>query len=193
MVQVRGHFRNGAWVSPHTRRGGAAGSGVLLGAVAVVLWWNAGHPSLLPPTQHSKGATTEASVTRIVDGDTIIARDAQGQDLGSVRILGMDAPELAHDGRPAMCGAADAKEELGRRLDGHDITLVSDPNQPDRDTYGRLLRYVEVGSSDVSESLIRSGHAPDSSRARSHTRHDTYAAAEDEAQEQQRGLWGTCL
>lgn len=191
MVQVRGHFRNGAWVSPHTRRGGAAGGGVLLGAVAVVLWWNAGHPSLLP-TQHSKGATTGASVTRIVDGDTVIARDAQGQDLGRVRILGMDAPELARDGRPAMCGAADAKEELGRRLDDHDITLVSDPNQPDRDTYGRLLRYVEVGSTDVTEALIRSGHAPNSSREPGHIRHDTYVAAENDAREHQRGLWSAC-
>lgn len=192
MVSVRGHYRGGRWVSAHTRRGGAAGGGVLLGAAAAVLWWNAGHPSVLP-SQQTKGVSVAAVMTRVVDGDTIIVRDRSGKDLGRVRILGMDAPELAHDGQLEMCGAKAARDELVRLLERGEVDLLTDPQQPNADRYGRLLRYVEVDSTDVSESLIRSGHAPNTSRARSHTRHKDYAAAEDEAQQQKRGLWGTCL
>ena len=100
---------------------------------------------------------------------------------------------MARDGQPAMCGARAAKDELARLVQGGTIDLITDPKQPDTDRYGRLLRYVEVDTTDVSESLIRSGHAPNTSRGRSHTRYEKYAAAEDDAQHQQRGLWGTCL
>lgn len=94
------------------------------------------------------GHTASAAVVRVIDGDTVVARGGDGQDLGRVQILGMDAPELAHEGEPAMCGVADAKKELARLLTSHDITLVIDRDQPDRDKYGRLLRYVEVDGTD---------------------------------------------
>lgn len=191
---IKGHHRGGKWVGSYSqnRQTAAGGGAALLAAgVAAGLWWNSGQPTL-SQLRDGRAATTSASVARIVDGDTFIARDSTGKNLGRVRILGMDAPELARDGKPAMCGASAAKAELARLLEDRDVDLVTDPQQPDTDRYGRLLRYVEVGSTDVSESLIRSGHAPNTSRAQSHTRHDTYAAAEDEAQEQQRGLWGAC-
>lgn len=165
---------------------------MLVAGLAAGLWWNSsGRPSF-SQLRNERPQTTTATVAKVVDGDTFIARDRSGKDLGRVRILGMDAPEMARDGQPAMCGAEDAKTELERLLDGHSVALITDPRQPDKDRYGRLLRYVEVSSTDISESLIRSGHAPNTSSARSHTRHRIYAAAQDEAQERQRGMWGSC-
>ena len=165
---------------------------MLAAGLVAGLWWHNGAPPL-SQLRDGAGETTRATVVRVIDGDTIIARDSSGSDLGRVRVLGMDAPEMARDGQPAMCGARAAKDELARLVQGGTIDLITDPKQPDTDRYGRLLRYVEVDTTDVSESLIRSGHAPNTSRARSHTRHKDYAAAEDEAQQQKRGLWGTCL
>lgn len=191
---IRGHYRNGTWVSPHSQnRRSAAGSaaGLLAAGIIAGLWWHNGKPSL-SQLRDGPSETTRGSVVRVIDGDTIVARDSNGNDLGRVRILGMDAPEMARDGKPAMCGAEAAKNELARLLRNGTVAMVSDPKQPHTDRYGRLLRYVEVGSTDVSESLIRSGHAPNTSRAQSHTRYEDYAAAQDEAQTQQRGLWVAC-
>lgn len=192
---ISGYYRKGTWVSPYSqnRRSAAGGAaGVLAAGLVAGLWWHNGTPPL-SQLRDGAGETTRATVVRVIDGDTIIARDSSGSDLGRVRVLGMDAPEMARDGQPAMCGAHAAKDELARLVQGGTIDLITDPKQPDTDRYGRLLRYVEVDTTDVSESLIRSGHAPNTSRGRSHTRYKTYAAAEDDAQRQQRGLWGTCL
>lgn len=196
MVSVRGYTRkDGTRVKPHSRRGSGAatvGGLVLLG----VLWNVAGKPMPQLDLPRAEGDTTAATVTRVIDGDTIAARDDEGRDLGRVRILGMDAPELARDGKQAMCGAEEAKDEAARLLDGQDIELVTDTGQPDRDDYGRLLRYVDIntddGTLDVTEELIRSGHAPNTSRDQSHDRHKAYVSAEDKAQDESRGLWSSC-
>lgn len=195
-VRVGSHIRSGRPVKAYSQNRRSAvggGAGLLVAVVVGVAWLNFGSLSSLTQLGQGRVETMPASVERIVDGDTIVVRDRNGEDLGRVRILGMDAPELSLNGRPAMCGATAAQEELARLLEGQNVQLVTDPRQPDRDDYDRLLRYVEVGSVDVTESLIRSGHAPATSRAQTHTRHETYAAAESDAQEHERGLWGTCL
>lgn len=198
MIPVKGYTRgDGTRVRAHTRGGSIAAT---IGALALMaVAWNAtGQPM---PFQGGllgghEGETTQASVTRILDGDTITAQDDKGRDLGRIRILGMDAPELAHDEQPAMCGADDAKDEAARLLEGHKVTLVTDTDQPNRDKYGRLLRYADItkgGSTvDITETMIRSGHAPNTSSAGTHDRHDSYAAAQDEAEERSRGLWSQC-
>lgn len=169
-----------------------------LGAMALAgaAWSFTGQPMPFENVLRTEGEATQASVTRVIDGDTITARDEQGRDLGSIRILGMDAPELARDGNPAMCGAVAAKKEATRVLDGADITLVTDTQQPSRDKYGRLLRYVDIThdgrTTDVTETLVRSGHAPNTSNASTHDRYEDYAAAEEDAKEHSRGVWSQC-
>lgn len=112
------------------------------------------HPSTSP---QNPGAIT-ATVTWVTDGDTLRARAADGTDLGPVRLLGIDAPELAHDGRPAQCWSEQARAELDALTPvGSAITLVPDLGQDDRDVYGRLLRYVEIDGLDVSNQLIALG------------------------------------
>jgi endonuclease YncB( thermonuclease family) len=65
---------------------------------------------------------------------------------------------------------------------------------PDRDTYGRLLRAVEINGDDVGQFLIRNGfarwvgaYAHEDSRLAA-----MYEAAESRAREESAGFWSTC-
>jgi len=85
-------------------------------------------------------------VTRIIDGDTLEL--GTGDD---VRIVGIDTPEVGE------CGHDKAAANLAHLTLGKQVTLtVSDE---DRDRYGRLLRYVDVGHLDAGMRLIQNGLA----------------------------------
>jgi len=87
-------------------------------------------------TPHS--AAVVGIVTAVSDGDTIRARDRDGQDLGRIRLLGIDDPELAHGESPERCWAARAKAGLAQLAPvGTTVQLRPDPTQVDRDRYGR--------------------------------------------------------
>jgi endonuclease YncB( thermonuclease family) len=85
-------------------------------------------------------------VTRIVDGDTL--------ELGNgevVRLVGIDTPETGE------CGFEPAADSLARLVLGKPVTLGE--SDEDRDRYGRLLRYVDVGNQDAGLRLIKNGLA----------------------------------
>jgi endonuclease YncB( thermonuclease family) len=101
----------------------------------------------------------------VVDGDTFYIGGEK------VRIAGVDAPET-HDYR---CGSElalgnQAAERLQALLNSGAVTMtgiegsaqsstLSGGNSRDRDTYGRLLRNVQVNGADVGEALIGAGVA----------------------------------
>lgn len=99
------------------------------------------------PAQSSPGAET-LTVTHVADGDTLTGLDGAGQHV-RVRLLGVDAPEVAHDGRPGECGATDARNSLERLVLHQRVTLADDPRADRIDRYGRRLAYVDVGGVDV--------------------------------------------
>lgn len=90
-----------------------------------------------------------ARVTRVIDGDTI---DVQIDGVSyRVRYIGMNTPESDE-----VCyqQATDANAAL---VGGKTVTLVKDGSETD--AYGRLLRYVYVGSEFVNADLVRDGWA----------------------------------
>ncbi|CCH80385.1 Thermonuclease (fragment) [Nostocoides japonicum T1-X7] len=132
-------------------------------------------------------------VTAVLDGDTLRAQDLNGDDLGRVRLLGVDAPELARDGRPAQCWAEEASAALHEATPvGARITLQRDPTQPDRDSYGRLLRYVARHGVDVQRDLLRAGAARSRASSPALQRQHVYTVAAGDAQQARRGLWSGC-
>lgn len=138
---------------------------------------------------HEEPKGQAATVTRVIDGDTITARTADGEDLGRIRLLGLDAPELDQD----ECWASEAHAAATNLLDGETVTLTPDTKNDDRDTYDRLLRYVDLkNGDDATLELIENGHAPATSNPRQHTRHHDYRKADRAAQREQRGLWTNC-
>jgi len=104
---------------------------------------------------------TAATVVDVVDGDTIDVRYANGST-DTVRLLGVDTPEVHADNDPAEyegvpddeAGAAclesageNASAFVERRLADERVTLVTDPAADRRGRYGRLLAYVHVNAS----------------------------------------------
>jgi len=83
---------------------------------------------------------SEAQVTKVIDGDTIdVLIDGKEE---RVRLIGIDASEVEHEGKPGECFGKEAKMYLEGLLNGQTVQLQSDPTQSKRDEYNRLLRYV---------------------------------------------------
>ena len=136
------------------------------------------------------GADLSATVTRVVDGDTVHAR-VGGRD-ETVRYIGMDTPETVKPGVPVQCFGKAASAANRRLVDGQRVRLRLDAEP--RDRYGRLLAYVYRRRDGlfVNAALVRDGFAtiltiaPNVSHARD------LRALERRARARRRGLWGAC-
>jgi endonuclease YncB( thermonuclease family) len=102
------------------------------------------------PAPASTPATGLWSVARIVDGDTIHV--TRGGHTEKVRLIGIDSPEQDE------CGYAAARDSLRRILGGSEVTLTAGGGASE-DRYGRLLRYVQAGRTDVGLAQLKSGYA----------------------------------
>jgi endonuclease YncB( thermonuclease family) len=109
-------------------------------------------------------------VSNVVDGDTV---DVQG--VGRIRVIGIDTPERG------ACGYDSATLAMAALVLGESVTLVPGAAE-DVDRYGRLLRYVDVGSTDAGLSLIADGWAIARYDSRdgygAHPRESSYVAAD---------------
>lgn len=136
-------------------------------------------------------ATATAVVLNVVDGDTIDIRDDVRGRL-RVRLLGIDTPETKKPGYTVGCWGPEATEFARTTMVGQRVALVPDPTQDRTDHYGRTLAYlVRADDWDYSVEAARAG------AARSYvyggvpvSRYAAIAAAEREAKEARRGLWG---
>lgn len=133
------------------------------------------------------------TVAWVLDGDTVAVDNAAGQRIGTVRLLGMDAPELAHNGVPAECWSVQSSEALRKLLLGKDVRLVDD-SRAKRDRFGRRLGYLEVAGQDVTTLMVRAGHAREFHLASTgpNDRTPTYLQAQRAAQAAKAGLWAAC-
>lgn len=141
--------------------------------------------------------TDTARVVSHVDGDTVrLAPPRLSEILPAgetpVRLLEIDTPELSHTGDPDDCYAVEASDALATLLPvGEDVDVLRDAEL--LDPYDRTLLYLwtEDGVF-VNEELVRLGYA----RAVLYEPNDRYIdrirAAEREARDADRGLWGAC-
>lgn len=141
----------------------------------------------LPP---SAAPTEEARVTAVVDGDTMKVATSQGD--ARVRIIGIDTPEIGRDGKTSECYAEQARDVLDQLVYERTVTLSADPTQADTDKYGRLLRHVYVDGVNIALTEIQAGAGPEFTYDTPYAGQDAYRAAEQDAKEHARGLWGEC-
>jgi endonuclease YncB( thermonuclease family) len=110
-------------------------------------------PADAPPnTAADAPATADSaavSFVSVTDGDTIET------SAGTVRIIGIDAPELGE------CGHDEASVAIGNLLaGGAAITLQLPAGENDQDQHGRLLRYVTTESGvDLGLMQLQAGNA----------------------------------
>jgi micrococcal nuclease len=155
------------------------------GSVDAIALANAPEP---PPA-----AATQATVLRVVDGDTVVVTGPQDEQ-ERIRVLGIDAPETVSPRLPVQCGGPESAAFAQHMLVGRHVTLVPDPTQAGRDFYRRELRYVRLeDGSDFSVASARAGMSrsyvfgriPVSERKQ-------IDAAQAQARAEHKGIWSHC-
>ncbi|MEO7390781.1 MAG: thermonuclease family protein, partial [Ramlibacter sp.] len=114
-------------------------------AVLAVLAFLAGHaPALAAPPVKSNWSGV---VTYVVDGDTVRVRPPGGGKPVSIRVDGIDAPEICQAFGPA------SRDALMRRLLGKRVKVYGKRH----DDYGRLLARVELNGDDTGQWMVARG------------------------------------
>ncbi|MFM9063695.1 MAG: thermonuclease family protein [Pirellula sp.] len=130
-------------------------------------------------TKDAKGKETEeeitAKVTKIIDGDSIKVRGADGKEY-EVQIEGTDAPELKQE------YGKESTEALKKMLVDSDVRV----RWKKKDNFERLLAQVYRGEKHINAEMIRSGNAWHFKR---YNQSQALADLELEAKKEKRGLW----
>jgi micrococcal nuclease len=126
-----------------------------------------------------------ATVTRVVDGDTIdISPSVAGRS--RVRLIGMDTPEVHFGTQPYGPEASDFAKQ---GLEGEEVGLELDVQKVD--PYGRLLSYVYLPDGQMfNETLLEEGYAQVATFPPNVKYVERFLEAQREAREANRGLWG---
>lgn len=142
----------------------------------------AASPSCPPPPD-----TPVIGLQRVTDGDTLVLADGR-----HVRLIGINAMELGHNGADDQPYAAAARDRLRQLLKQSGGKLRLEPGLETYDEHGRSLAYVfGAGGQDLGLRLIEEGLAvvvavpPDLERL------ECYAAAETQARQARLGIWST--
>lgn len=133
-------------------------------------------------------------VERIIDGDTIVVNIGGKNE--TVRLIGIDTPEIAHGKTKTECFGQEAKRKSQEVLTGKMVRLQDDKSQSNRDKYNRLLRYIflEDGTL-VNKLLIEQGFAFEYTYDLPYQYQKEFKEAQVAAREGEKGLWSqeACL
>jgi micrococcal nuclease len=96
-------------------------------------------------------ASAEVRIVKVYDGDTITLSSGE-----KVRLLQIDTPELS----PAECYGEEARSALTSMLNQTGtLSLKEDPRLDKVDRYGRLLRYLFIGKTNINLKMVEVGAA----------------------------------
>lgn len=131
-------------------------------------------------------ATARAETVRVrwaLDGDSLRLSDRR-----EVRMIGINAPELGHNGAADQPLAAAAHKRLDELVRGRAVNLRYDVERFDR--YGRTLAYAFLPDGrDVQEILLREGLVWFVAIAPNISARERYLSAEAKARAQRLGVW----
>jgi micrococcal nuclease len=140
----------------------------------------------------SRSSAANATVERVVDGDTIVV-DIDGAGEERVRLIGVDTPESVKPDSPVECFGHEASAFTASLLpEGTRVRLERDVEA--RDDYGRLLAYVhrEEDALFVNLELVEQGYAQPLTIPPNVAHAERFVAAAREAEAADRGLWASC-
>ena len=148
-------------------------------------------PAAPPPAAPPGGVAPNATVVRIVDGDTIVV-DFDGDD-ERVRLIGIDTPESVKPDTPVECFGKEASAFTASLLpEGTPVRVERDIEA--RDDFGRLLGYVMRADDGlfVNLEIVEQGYAQPLTIAPNVAHADEFVAAARDAEAADRGLWSAC-
>lgn len=123
----------------------------------------------------------EIKCIRVIDGDTIEVKDESGTKY-KVRYIGIDTPETTED-------YGDTATEKNKELvEDKIVKLEKDVSSTDK--YGRILAYVYVGDIFINAYLVQEGYAQISTYPPDVKYADYFLELQQEAEENNKGLWG---
>lgn len=136
---------------------------------------------LVPPS----ASTAPIRIDSIIDGDTIKLTTGQ-----SVRLLQIDTPEM----RGSECHSLESSQALAKLLTKEGtLKLTTDPSLDEVDSYGRLLRYLFIGKTNINLKMVELGAAaPYFYRKELGKYSKKLLSAAQQAQAKKIGLWATC-
>ncbi len=121
----------------------------------------------------------------VTDGDTLRLKDGR-----KLRLIGINAPELAHDNRPAQPLGHDAKTALSRLLAQTHNRINLEYGSERQDKYQRTLAYVYLADGrSLQAGLLESGMATAFTTPPNDDHGDCYRSVEQVAIQQRRGVW----
>lgn len=130
-------------------------------------------------------------VKDVVDGDTIRVEGKWGGE--TVRLIGINAPEMDWETQNHSCWAPEATEALQSLLFEQWVWLLFD--EECEDDFGRTLAYAHRGSTIedfVQRKLLRDGHAQAYKVQPNSHFHAIFSADESYASKEKNGQWDAC-
>jgi endonuclease YncB( thermonuclease family) len=110
----------------------------------------------------------------------------------SVRLIGIETPELNDSRTGVQCFAKEASERTKQLVIGKNIRLEKDPSQGDRDKYKRLLGYIFLENGMfINKALIAEGYAHEYTYDGEYKYQKQFKAAQAEAKAAEVGLWAS--
>lgn len=97
-------------------------------------------------------AHVKAKVVRIIDGDTIVVKYDNRQEI--IRLLNINTPEKDQD------GFFESKAFITALIINEDVELEPDKKEFKKDKYQRILAYIWIGDKNVNILIVHAGWSP---------------------------------
>ena len=161
----------------------------------VVMAAACGNSASAPPITATATHPPNATVVRVIDGDTIDAKfDANFGDVTErIRLIGIDTPETKKPNTPIQCFGPEASKHT-KELLPEDTPIFVERDIVARDDYGRLLGYVYRSSDNlfVNLDIVREGFAHVLTIPPNVNYASNFVEAARDAEANNRGLWSRC-
>ncbi len=131
-------------------------------------------------------------VIKVFDGDTLVA-NIEGHEV-TVRLIGMDTPEVVDPRKPVQCYGPEASAKGHELLDAKEIYIEKESAKGNYDKYGRVLAYAKLADGSLyNEYMIENGYAREYTFNKEKYRYQKeFKAAQKAAQKNKIGLWSKC-
>ena len=130
-------------------------------------------------------------VDRVIDGDTVVLA-IEGVKT-TIRLVGLDTPEVVDPYKPVQCFGPEASQEAHLLLDSQTVRFEGDSSQGIYDKYHRTLGYIFLtDGTNFAQTMIEKGYGREYTYKTVYPYQKAFKAAQVSAQEANVGLWRTC-